>query len=171
MLRESRSAGVKYYATASHAAKVKAIAAERKCSVSDVVFGFLLDHLRERLKTETNPERRAGIQRALDGATHRDRQEWKPKVRSYRPGGFVYFVKCGQFYKIGRARNLKQRLVGIQFPEKPRLIRAVHCLEYGFLEKALHALFAHKRTHGEWFDLSEEEVLQAKQYMESRSQT
>jgi hypothetical protein len=170
MTHETRSASIKYYASESHAAKVKAIAKERQCSVSDVIFGYLLDHLRARLETETNPERRAAIQRAIDSAARPSRPGWKPSIRSYAPGGFVYFVKCGRFYKIGRAKNLKQRMAGLQFSEKPRLIRAVRCLEYGFLEKALHALFAHKRTHGEWFDLSQEEVLQAKQYMEARSQ-
>lgn len=168
-MRERRSAVVKYYAPASHADKVKAIAEERRCSVSDVVFGFLIDHLREKLKAETNPERAAALQRALDSAAGPLKREWKPAVREYKPGGFVYLVKCGHFHKIGRARNVKHRMAGIQFPEKPRLIKAVHCLGYGFLEKALHALFAHKRTHGEWFCLSEEEVLQAKQYMEARS--
>jgi hypothetical protein len=169
-MRERRSATVKYRAPASHAAKIKALAEEQRCSVSDVVFGFLIDHLREKMEVETNPERIAAIQKAIDSATGPLRREWKPTVRDYTPGGFVYFVRCGQLYKIGRAKNLKQRMAGIQFPEKPRLIKAVHCLGYGFLEKALHALFAHKRTHGEWFSLSEEEVLQAKQYMEARTQ-
>ena len=170
--RENRSEQVKYYATDSHLADVKAIAEEQRCSVSTLIHRFLIDHLREKLKTETRPERIAGLQRAIDGATSREsRHELRPVVRDWSPGGFVYFVKCGQFYKIGRAKNVKLRMAGIQFPEKPRLIKAVRCLNYGFLEKALHALFAHKRTHGEWFDLSEEEVLQAKQYMESRSKT
>jgi hypothetical protein len=170
--RENRSDQVKYYATAGHFEKVKALAEEQRCSVSTFIHGVLLDHLREKLKTETRPERIAAIQHAIDVSTApRARRDMKPVVRDWTPGGFVYFVKCGAFYKIGRAKNVKLRMAGIQFPEKPRLIKAVHCLDYGFLEKALHALFAHKRTHGEWFDLSDEEVLQAKQYMESRSKS
>lgn len=171
-MRPHRSAVVKYYATPTHFGKVRAAAAEQRCSVSTFIFGCLVDHLRDKLKTETRPERIAAIQAAIDDATApRPTRDMKPVVRDWSPGGFVYFVKCGQFYKIGRAKNLKQRLYGIQFPEKPRLIKAVRCLEYGFLEKAMHALFAHKRTHGEWFDLSVDEVLQAKQYMEARAQS
>lgn len=170
-MRENRSATLKYRAPASHVSKVKAMAEEQRCSVSTLIHGFLVDHLREKLKTETRPERIAAIQHAIDVSTApRPMRELNlAVVRDWVPGGFVYFVKCGQFYKIGRAKNLKQRLYGIQFPEKPRLIKAVRCLDYGFLEKALHALFAHKRTHGEWFDLSDEEVMQAKQYMDARS--
>jgi hypothetical protein len=170
--RENRSEQVKYYATDSHLAKVKALAEEERCSVSTLIHRMLLDHLRDKLKTETRPERIAAMQHAIDVSTApRADRDMKPVVRDWTPGGFVYFVKCGQFYKIGRSKDIKHRFASIQFPEKPRMIKAVRCLDYGFLEKALHALFAHKRTHGEWFDLSGEEVLQAKQYMESRSKT
>jgi hypothetical protein len=170
-VRENRSECVKYHARPEHAAKVKALAEERGISVSSLIFEILIDHLRQKLAAEQDPARRAEIQKAIDSSTGPiDRPRRLPTIRHYDvPGGFVYFVKCGGFYKIGRAKNLKQRLGGMQFPEKPRLIKAVHCLDYGFLEKAMHALFAHKRAHGEWFSLTEEEVQLAKEYMASRA--
>ena len=170
-MREKRSAQIKYYAPPAHAAKVMAIAEERKCSVSNVIHGFLLDHLREKLKAETNQDRIDAIKRAIDSSVGRRDRPLKPRVYDYTPGGFVYLVKCGKFYKIGRAKNLKLRMAGLQFSEKPRLIKAVRCIGYGFLERALHALFSEKRTHGEWFALSPENLLQAKQYMEARSKS
>jgi hypothetical protein len=169
-MRERRSAGIKYRATPAHAAKLKAYAAERGRSVSATVADLLIEHMRDKLATETRPERAASIQKAIDSMTGPLKRP-SPVVRYYapeKPGGYVYFLRCGQFYKIGRSKSLKQRFMGFPFPEKPRLIKVVHCLDYGILEKALHALFAHKRTQGEWFDLSDEEVLQAKQYMAGR---
>ena len=165
-MRERRTECVKYYAPQEHYDKVLALAKERRCSVSRLINDILFDHLRAKLSVEKDPQRRAAIQRALDAGTG---PLWKRPVVDYAPGGYVYLVKCGTRYKIGRAKKLEKRLAGIQFPEKPRLIKAVRCLDYGFLEKALHALFAHKRGHGEWFCLSDEDLLQAKQYMESRA--
>lgn len=165
-MRERRSVCVKYYAPQSHYDKVLAAAKERRCSVSAFINEILYDHLKEKLAAEKDPQRRAAIERALNAGRG---PLWKRPEVDYSPGGYVYLVKCGHLYKIGRAKNLKNRLIGIQFPEKPCLIRAVRCLQYGFLEKALHALFAHKRTHGEWFALADGEVLQAKQYMAERA--
>jgi hypothetical protein len=172
-MRERRSAGIKYRATPAHAAKLKAYAAERGRSVSATVADLLIEHMRDKLAAEQNPERAASIQKAIDSMIGplKRRPPRAPVVRYHapeQPGGYVYFLKCGQFYKIGRSKSLKQRFMGFPFPEKPRLIKVVRCLDYGILEKALHALFAHKRTHGEWFDLSEDEVLQAKRYMADR---
>lgn len=90
----------------------------------------------------------------------------EPKQAS--AGGYVYIIKCRGLYKIGRAVDFVKRIAVMTLPEKPRVIATAHCADYGFVEKAMHALFAHKRKHGEWFDLDEQEVMQARDYLKRR---
>lgn len=80
--------------------------------------------------------------------------------------GYVYLIGLeGQpeMVKIGVARDVKQRLAQLATgsPYKPYVIRTFHA-DYPYaLERALHAEFAGKRTHGEWFRLSDVDVINA----------
>lgn len=70
---------------------------------------------------------------------------------------FVYFVGSkGGPIKIGKARNVKSRLAGLNTssPEPLDLLGVMFGVDQ--LEKALHARFAHLRMHGEWFRRDQE---------------
>lgn len=73
--------------------------------------------------------------------------------------GYVYVLKAGGRYKIGRARNPEIRLKRIQAmsPVPVELACAVFSEEAPALEARMHAMFRHFRTHGEWFELDEHE--------------
>lgn len=83
-----------------------------------------------------------------------------PKKKSEKPG-FVYLLKSDKgFWKIGRTQDPESRgkTFGIQLPfevEFECLIKTENMLA---TETELHEKFAGKRTNGEWFDLSPDDV-------------
>ena len=78
--------------------------------------------------------------------------------------GFVYvvFIHTGSefFYKIGLATHLDGRIKGHQTssPFEIRLAIAYFVPNMRAEERTLHALFAHKRVRGEWFQLDREDL-------------
>jgi hypothetical protein len=74
--------------------------------------------------------------------------------------GFVYLLKSGKFYKIGRSNSLGRREyeIGIQLPEPTNLIHQIKTDDPVGVEKYWHQRFAEKRKEGEWFNLNPEDV-------------
>ena len=74
--------------------------------------------------------------------------------------GSIYFVQDDQGrVKIGRTKNLKQRLGEYtKLPYEPTLITTYEAKDYIRAEKLLHEHFADKRLRGEWFNLDEEDI-------------
>lgn len=74
-------------------------------------------------------------------------------------GEHLYLIRCGDFVKIGRADNPVLRLSQIQTanPYEVSLIRTFP--NKGYKEKELHVLFKDKLHKGEWFSLTDEEVV------------
>lgn len=74
--------------------------------------------------------------------------------------GYVYVLRGGGFYKIGRAKDPHKRAetLAIQLPYESDLVGYVHAPDYRALEAELHERFAHKRKNGEWFDLGPEDL-------------
>lgn len=76
--------------------------------------------------------------------------------------GYVYLLECeqGEFYKIGRTNDLNRRMdqFGIQLPFKISLRHTIKVPDMVCAEAALHSKFASRRTNGEWFKLSIEDV-------------
>jgi hypothetical protein len=76
--------------------------------------------------------------------------------------GYVYLVQCvgTNLYKIGRSKvDYYARLSSLQTgcPYELAMIHAVHCNQYGKLEKVMHKKFEDNCVRGEWFELSESE--------------
>jgi hypothetical protein len=75
--------------------------------------------------------------------------------------GFVYLIKCGELYKIGKTTNLERRIkefaVGNPYPLV--LVTSMYSLDIDSLEKSFHRYYRKKRVKGEWFKLNPEEVL------------
>ena len=74
--------------------------------------------------------------------------------------GFVYIIKCEQWYKIGKAKNVNSRLSGLQTgnPFPLELIHVIPCKDYNKAESYLHNIFANRRGLGEWFELNDNDI-------------
>ena len=75
----------------------------------------------------------------------------------------VYLIQGGGLAKIGVSRNIDQRLKTLQAssPEKLAVLGSRvydRSREAYSTERELHARFEDKRGHGEWFDLTDEDI-------------
>ncbi len=73
---------------------------------------------------------------------------------------FVYLLKSGKFYKIGRTNSVGRRQyeIATQMPEEVVEIHRISTDDSAGIERYWHQRFASKRMKGEWFDLSREDV-------------
>jgi hypothetical protein len=77
-----------------------------------------------------------------------------------RADGAVYMLKLGKHYKIGKSFRVPQRHreIAIELPEKPDVVHVITTDDPSGIEGYWHARFADKRTNGEWFALSLDDV-------------
>ena len=78
----------------------------------------------------------------------------------YEVFGFVYLMKSGKYYKIGRSDCAEKRAYEIQLllPEKLKLVHKIKTDDPKGIERYWHQRFSSKRLRGEWFDLSSQEI-------------
>ena len=74
--------------------------------------------------------------------------------------GFVYLMKSGRHYKIGKTNALDRRQyeIGLELPEKIEAIHSISTDDPSGIEAYWHNRFKAKRLNGEWFALSIEDV-------------
>jgi hypothetical protein len=80
--------------------------------------------------------------------------------------GFVYLMRSGRHYKIGRtiAVGSRERQLAIKIPIPPTTIHSIETDDPVGIEAYWHKRFADKRGEGEWFDLSTEDIAAFKRW-------
>jgi hypothetical protein len=83
--------------------------------------------------------------------------------------GFVYLLKSGRHYKLGRTNSVGRREyeLAIQLPERAERVHAIKTDDPAGIEGYWHGRFAERRRNGEWFELSRADLraFQRRKYM------
>ena len=88
------------------------------------------------------------------------RLEEEIRRRTFKPTGYLYVLRAGDYYKIGHTKNPDARLktLKIQLPFPVEVVYVIPCEDAPAAESWFHWLFSKERVNGEWFLMREEDV-------------
>jgi hypothetical protein len=74
--------------------------------------------------------------------------------------GFVYMLKAGRNFKVGRSNSFdrRSRELKIQLPEQAETVHVIRTDDSIGIEAYWHKRFEAKRKNGEWFELNAQDV-------------
>ncbi len=74
--------------------------------------------------------------------------------------GYVYLLKSGKYYKIGKTNNPDRRQyeISLQLAEKLHHIHSIETDDPSGIEAYWHNRFREKRLEGEWFALTASDI-------------
>lgn len=83
-----------------------------------------------------------------------------PSVEVGSALGYVYLLKSGRHYKVGRSNAVgrRERELAIQLPEKAKVVHSIKTDDPVGIESYWHGRFADRRKNGEWFELTAHDV-------------
>jgi Meiotically up-regulated gene 113 len=84
----------------------------------------------------------------------------EPEPNPGQRDGFVYMLKSGRYYKIGRTLDLGQRryALAIQLPDPVEEEHVIRTDDPAGIERYWHQRFADRRKNGEWFELTRADI-------------
>lgn len=90
------------------------------------------------------------------------RQSKKIRQQRVETPGFIYLLKSGVFYKIGKTTDLKKRFhqIKLQLPFSVELVRSCKVPDMNEMESHYHGAFSEQRRNGEWFELTDRQIQQ-----------
>jgi hypothetical protein len=74
--------------------------------------------------------------------------------------GFVYLIRSGKYYKIGRSNAVarREREIALQLPDRASTIHTIRTDDPIGIEVYWHQRFESKRKNSEWFELNAQDV-------------
>lgn len=86
----------------------------------------------------------------------------------YEVGEYVYIIKCGKYYKIGRTKRMGARMVNykVHNPYPIKLVYYKNCKSSKETEKMLHCELSDYRYKGEWFVLTKDQIKEIVNFIE-----
>lgn len=104
--------------------------------------------------------RYASLLPLIDAALETEQPEQAVAPQSESVEGFVYMVKMGKHYKIGKTFSVprRHRELALELPEKLKPIHVIRTDDPTGIEAYWHKRFQAKCTNGEWFALSPDDV-------------
>ena len=91
---------------------------------------------------------------------HAENSEGAPEESAIGELAYVYLMKSGRFYKIGRTNALgrRERELVIQLPEAAKVVHSIKTDDPAGIEEYWHRRFHDRRKNGEWFELTAQDL-------------